>query len=64
MGKRPRDYFNFDPGVFRDTDALDVDVDNEEPFVNMIENKTLQIFSEGGESAIITQVRGVSPITP
>lgn len=58
------DYFNFDPGAFRDTDALDVDVDNEEPFVNLLANKTLQIFSEGGESAIITQIRGLTTVTP
>lgn len=56
------DYFNFDSGANRDTDAIDVDMDNEEPIVNMIAQRTLQIFSTGGESAIIQQ-RGLA-ITP
>ncbi len=56
------DYFNFDQGAHRDTDSINVDMDNEEPIVNMLAHRTLQIFSTGGESAIIQQ-RGTA-ITP
>jgi len=56
------DYFNFDGGANRDSDAIDVDMDNEEPIINLLAHRTLQFFSTGGESAIIQQ-RGLA-ITP
>jgi len=56
------DPFNFSSGSFRATDAIDIDVDNEEPIVNVLAHRTLQIFSTGGELAVI-QPRG-SAVTP
>ena len=61
-GSRTADYFNFDFGSLRDTDAFEYDLDEDDPIVNLVSNRTLQIFTSGGEAAVI-QSRSV-PMTP
>ena len=55
------DFFNFDIGSARPSDGIEYDLDEDEPIVNLVSNRSLQIFTTGGESAII-QSR-LSPIT-
>lgn len=47
------DYFNFDTGLFRETDAILRDIDNEEPIVNILPHRALNLFTTGGESALL-----------
>ena len=56
------EFFDFDIGSLRDSDAIEYDLDEDEPIVSLVANRSLQIFTTGGESAII-QSR-LTPITP
>lgn len=54
--------FNFDKGFFRDSDGFYRDFDNEEPIVNLLAHRSLNLFTTGGESSVIIP-RGVA-LTP
>ena len=58
-------YFDFDPGSLRDSDGIDYDLKEENPVVNLLSHRTLQIFTTGGE-ATITQARtqAITPTNP
>lgn len=59
---RVGEFFDFDIADARDSDAGDFDLDEDDPIVNLVANRTLQIFTTGGEAAIL-QSR-LTPITP
>jgi len=61
-GSRTGEFFDFDIGALRDSDAIEYDLDEDEPIVSLVANRSLQIFTTGGEAAII-QSR-LTPITP
>lgn len=61
-GSVTEDYYNFNPGSFRDTDAYDRDLETSDPIINMIAHQTLQAFTTGGEAAAI--LRRGAPLTP
>lgn len=56
------EFFDFDIGAIRDSDAIEYDLDEDEPIVSLIANRSLQIFTTGGEASIL-QSR-LSAITP
>jgi len=56
------EFFDFDIGALRDSDAIEYDLDEDDPIVSLVANRSLQIFTTGGEAAII-QSR-LTPITP
>jgi hypothetical protein len=56
------EFYDFDQGLLRDTDAIEADTDNEEPIINLLAHRSLQVFSTGAESAII--MPRVTAITP
>lgn len=56
------DYFNWDQGTGRDTDAFIRDLDNEDPIVNLLPHRALNLFTTSGESAVFL-TRGFA-ITP
>jgi len=56
------EFYDFDQGLLRDTDGIEADTDNEEPIINLLAHRSLQVFSTGGESAII--MPRVTAITP
>lgn len=56
------EFFDFDIGAARDSDAFEYDLDENDPIVSLVANRSLQIFTTGGEAAII-QSR-TTPITP
>ena len=56
------EFFDFDIGAARDADAFEYDLDEDEPIVSLMSNRSLQIFTTGGEAAIV-QSR-TTPITP
>lgn len=59
---RVGEFFDFDIGAVRDSDAIEYDLDEDEPIVSLVANRSLQIFTTGGEAAII-QSR-LTPVTP
>lgn len=61
-GSRIGEFFDFDIGALRDSDAIEYDLDEDEPIVSLIANRSLQIFTTGGEASIL-QSR-LTPITP
>lgn len=56
------EFYDFDQGLLRDTDGIEADTDNEEPIINLLAHRSLQVFSTGAESAII--MPRVTAITP
>ena len=52
------DPFNFDTASYRDSDAIFFDLDNEEPLVNILPHRALNLFSTAGESSLIP-ARGI-----
>ncbi len=61
MRSRPRtivgsvlgEYLDFDRGAFRDSDGFYRDLDNEEPIVNLLAHRSLNLFTSGGESSVL-----------
>ena len=61
-GSRVGEFFDFDIGAIRDSDAIEYDLDEDEPIVSLVSNRSLQIFTTGGEASIL-QSR-LTPVTP
>lgn len=56
------DYFNWDQGTGRDSDAFIRDLDNEDPIVNLLPHRALNLFTTTGESAVfLTRGFGITP---
>ena len=47
------EFYDFDLGLLRDSDGIEAPADNEEPIVNLLAHRSLQVFSTGAESAIM-----------
>ena len=56
------EFFDFDIGALRDSDALEYNLDDDEPIVSLMANRSLQIFTTGGEASNL-QSR-LTPVTP
>lgn len=59
------EFFDFDIGAARDSDAFEYDLDEDDPIVSLVANRSLQIFTTGGEAAIIqSRITPITPINP
>lgn len=59
------EFFDFDIGAARDSDAFEYDLDEDDPIVSLVANRSLQIFTTGGEAAIIqSRTTPITPINP
>lgn len=65
LGSKTGDYFNFDEGSLRATDAINATIDSEQlnAIAGIKSGRTLQIFTSGGEFSVPKSSQ-LDPITP